>query len=309
MRRTAMGRRAFLTVAAGAASAAIGVPYLPTPSTPEPYLLRIAVGPAGPTRVLGDQLEALSAGGPVRIQRVDSADQVQNLHLLTRHHVDAALVLADEVTRYVTRYRAVGRLYEAYAQVVVRPDSQVTRIAHLRGARVVAVSDGSGAALTGVRILQAAGLDTHTEVHVTNMPLADSVIALRAQAVDAVIWVGGLPTPELGIPRAARLLDLRDVLGPLRAKYPKFYHPVQINPAIYELPRTYDTVGISELLMVSPRLSNFVVANLTDLLLQHSHQLFSGSAGSQFMDDGSLVDTWPVPLHPGAVQAYRRAHR
>jgi TRAP-type uncharacterized transport system substrate-binding protein len=181
-------RRAFLTLAAGTVPAAIGVPFTAVAPAPDPFLLRIATGPGGPTRVFGDELVAAAAGTPVRIQQVHSPGTEQNLHLLTRHYADAALVLADAITRYVTKYRAVGRLYEAYVQVVVRPDSPVRHIGQLRGARVVTGADGSGASLTGVRVLQAAGLHPGTDVRMSTLPLADSVAALRNRTADAIVW-------------------------------------------------------------------------------------------------------------------------
>jgi TRAP transporter TAXI family solute receptor len=308
----AIGRRAFLTlgvgVGVGVATAAIGVPFIARPPARDPYLLRIATGPVGPSTVFSNELVAAAAGTAVRIRPVHSPGSLQNLHLLTRHDVDAAMVLADAITRYVTNYRAVGRLFEHYVHVVVRPDSPVTHLSQLIGARV-AGADGSGAAQTGVRLLQAVGLRPGTDVQVFSLPLRDSVAALHDRTVDAVIWVGGIPTPELEISHTTRLLDLNDVIAPLRAKYRKFYDRVQISREIYQLPAEYHTVGISALMLVDPHLPDFAVADLTDILLRHSHALSGDSAGSQFMDDGSLINTSPVPLHPGAIQAYRRAHR
>jgi len=304
-----MGRRALLTLAVGTATAAIGAPLTARPPAPDPYLIRIATGPAGPTDVLNNELVAAAAGAAVRIQPVCSAGSLQNLHLLTQHHVDAAMVLTDAITGHETKYCAVAKLFEHYVQVVVRPDSPVRHVGQLRGARVVAGADGSGAALTGTRILQAAGLHPGTDVEVTHLPLQESVAALRNHSVDAIIWIGAIPTPELGIPYTARLVDLDSVIAPLRATYPTLYDRVGITKTVYQLPVEYHLVGISTLLLVNRHVPDFAVESLADLLLQHSHQLLDGSTGSQFMDDGSLINTWPVRLHPGAAQAYRRAHR
>ncbi|MGF6882744.1 TRAP transporter TAXI family solute receptor [Nocardia sp. GAS34] len=308
-RSAGIGRRTFLTLTAGAVSGAIGVPFTTPERDPDPFPIRIAIGSMGPTRMFRDVLVAAAAGSGVRIQEVPSLGAMDNLHLLTGRRVDAALVMADAVTPDITRCRAVGNLYEAYTQVVVRPDSPVRHLADLRGARIMLGAKGSGASLTGMRILQAAGLRPGDDSRVSYLPLENSVAALRDRSVDAVVWLGGIPTPELEISRTTRLLDLDDVTAPLRRRYPSFYDRVQISQDIYQLPAQYHTIGVSVLLVVDPHLPDAAAESLTDLLLRHSHQLVDGSAGSQFMDDGSLIDTWPVRLHPGAIRAYRRAHR
>jgi len=48
---------------------------------------------------------------------------------------------------------------------------------------------------------------------------------------------------------------------------------------------------------------------LVGLLLTDAHALVPDeAAGTQFLDGRSLIETGDIPLHPGAVEAYRRWH-
>lgn len=58
-----------------------------------------------------------------------------------------------------------------------------------------------------------------------------------------------------------------------------------------------------------PRSALPVAAALTDVLVRRATHLVPTSAlGTQFLDARSLISTGSVPLHPGAVVAYRELH-
>lgn len=69
------------------------------------------------------------------------------------------------------------------------------------------------------------------------------------------------------------------------------------------------TIGVSNLLVCRPDLSPAVADALTRLLIQRAGALVPEDvAGTQFLDVRSLIGTGRVPLHPGAVRAYRSLH-
>ncbi|MGQ4480171.1 TAXI family TRAP transporter solute-binding subunit [Streptomyces sp. SAS_276] len=69
------------------------------------------------------------------------------------------------------------------------------------------------------------------------------------------------------------------------------------------------TIGVSNLLVCRPELPRGVAAALTRLLVQRATELVPPNAvGTQFLDGRSLIGTGAVPLHPGAIAAYRALH-
>jgi hypothetical protein len=69
------------------------------------------------------------------------------------------------------------------------------------------------------------------------------------------------------------------------------------------------TIGVPNYLLCQPNLPDAIAQSLVDLLLGDAHALVpEETAGTQFLDGRSLIGTGEVPLHPGAVEAYRRWH-
>lgn len=69
------------------------------------------------------------------------------------------------------------------------------------------------------------------------------------------------------------------------------------------------TIGVANLLLCRPDLPAPVAAALTRVLVRRATRLVPTAAlGTQFLDVRSLISTGVVPLHPGAVAAYRELH-
>ncbi|MFD7995772.1 TAXI family TRAP transporter solute-binding subunit [Streptomyces mexicanus] len=69
------------------------------------------------------------------------------------------------------------------------------------------------------------------------------------------------------------------------------------------------TIGVSNLLVCRPDLDAAVAGALTRLLVLRASALVPGNAvRAQFLDVRSLIGTGGIPLHPGAVAAYRSLH-
>ncbi|WP_405167221.1 TAXI family TRAP transporter solute-binding subunit [Nocardia sp. NBC_01499] len=301
-----MGRRGFLALTGVAAASVAGC----GPSSGGP-LVRLASGEVGGFYYAFAGLLAAAAArvGDVRIERITTSGSQENLTMLARGQVDAALALSDSVGDTTDRMLALGRVYENYLQLVVRSDSSIGSVAALRGTRVSLGADGSGAALTGDRILRVAGLNPETDVQVSHRPLREAMAELTSGAADALLWAGGVPTSVLEIPQRMRLVDMGELAMPMRERFGPVYDRVEVPADAYPGGVAVHTIGVANYLLAAASMPDDVAASIVELLVYQADSLVpTEAAGTQFLDGRSLIGTAPVPLHPGAADVYRRWH-
>ncbi|HYH33413.1 MAG TPA: TAXI family TRAP transporter solute-binding subunit [Pseudonocardia sp.] len=203
---------------------------------------------------------------------------------------------------------AVGRVYENYMQLVVRAEDLATAVGHLAGRQVSLGAVGSGAAVFGDRLLAVAGVTAQ----VTRRPLRDAVAALETGRADALLWSGGVPTPalaDLAARRPVRLLPLVEHLPELRARYGGVYGPVTVPAGAYGAAAPVPTVGVPNLLICTPDLPLETAGAVARTLVAAAPALVPESAaGTQYLDRRAIIGTGDVPLHAGAMVAYRDLH-
>ncbi|WP_181697319.1 TAXI family TRAP transporter solute-binding subunit [Nocardia sp. GTS18] len=301
-----MTRRRMLVLSALASAAVFGC------GTGKRSTVRLASGEDGGFYFAFARLLATAAANEtdtVRIEPVETAGSQQNLRMVAAGEVETALALADSVGDFGNRVLALGRVYENYLQLAVRADSGIEQVADLRGRRVNLGAAGSGAALTGARLLTAAGLDPATDVVTEHRPLREATRALTEGAIDALLWAGGVPTAALTVPDPMRLLDLGALVAPMRAEYGPVYDHVAIPADAYPGSPAVHTIGVTNLLLATATLPDETAAAIVELLLWHADALVPAeAAGTQFLDGRFLIGTGTVPLHPGAAEVYRRWH-
>lgn len=249
---------------------------------------------------------------------------LDNLDLLGEGKVDLALVLSDAAQADTStggpptapmQMRAIGRVYENYLQLVVLADSRIETLAHLAGRTLSLGAGGSGAKLTGGRLLTAAGLTSSAPpaaVIEQHYPLSDAINALKAGHIDALLWSGGVPTPalaELSARRSIRLLPLATALKALQSAHGPVYHSVTVPADAYGPGPEVTTIGVANLLICRPDTDPAVTAIVARVLVTHAARLVPQQVvGTQFLDPRSLIATAGIPLHPGAIAAYRALH-
>ncbi|MEU4806808.1 TAXI family TRAP transporter solute-binding subunit [Actinosynnema sp. NPDC023587] len=297
-----MNRRAFLLGLLATGCAAGGC----TAGGPA-AALSVAAGERGGMYFDFATLLAAQLDPPGRV--VETRGSLANLDLLGSGAAQVALTLADAVGAAdpALRLRALGRVYENYLQLVVRADDPAQHVADLAGRTVSLGAAGSGASLSGERMLGTTGLAT--SVRVEHYRLADAVRALVDRRVDALLWSGGVPTPILAQVADIRLLPLAEVLPGLRAAHGRVYEQVAVPAGVYGAPREVATIGVANLLVCRDSLPDTVAGAVTRTLVSRAAALVPEQAlGTQFLDVRSLIGTTGLPLHPGAAAAYRDLH-
>jgi uncharacterized protein len=307
------GRRTFLALAATALTASCSTEDYEGP----PRTLRIAAGERGGfykefAELLARQLA--EAEGDLDAEVLESTGSITNLEQLSSGHADLGLTLVDAAAaafegappfRRAIPLRAIGRVYENYLQLVVLADSPVRSVTDLDGRKISLGATGSGAALTGGRLLAVSGVDAVVDHHL----LADAVGNLAAGRIDALFWSGGVPTPalaELNDSHPIRLVDLTHHLRDMQDEHGLMYQRVAVPDSGYGHPGSVATIGVANLLVASASLPDQVADAVARTLIERASRLVPPQAlGTQYLDRRSLITTAPVPLHPGAARAYR----
>ena len=278
-----------------------------TPGTPSDELT-IAAGERGGmyfdfATLLAEQLV------DVRGRALETEGSLANLGLLASGEARLALTLADSalVADPALELRALGRVYENYLQLVVREDDPARTPADVAGRSVSLGAEGSGASLSGERLLVALGLTG--SVRVEHLRLGDAAQALADRRIDALLWSGGVPTPTLDRLTGIRLLPLADLVPELRAAHGSVYEQVPVPVGVYGAAREVPTIGVANLLVCRASLPDGVAAAVARTLVSRAAALVPRQTlGTQFLDVRSLIGTAGLPLHPGAAATYRDLH-
>lgn len=234
---------------------------------------------------------------------------VENLERLRAGDIDMGMALADVVERDRQQFVAVARVYENYLQVVVRESAAMQRLSDLRGMRVSLGAARSGGAVTADVLFDAAGLTGQFDAR--NYRLMDSLKALADNEIDALVWSGGVPTPaiaELDGRLPLRMLDIGDLAASMRrvAGYP---YVSRRAPSGGYAPVGVHSIGVPDLLLSRGGTPAEQIAAVIEVIVQDAPQLVPPYVrGLQYLAPPSMIQTGTVPLHPGAVDAYRRLH-
>ena len=280
--------------------------------------VRLAAGDPGGlylafAEVLAQQLRTRYPN--VAVEVLPTEGTVENLARLRSAEVDMGLALADVAERdratgpAQTAPQAVARVYENYLQVIVRDSAPVQRLADLEGLRVSIGPGGSGGAMTSEVLFEAAGFPAR--MNFLRYRLSDGLAGLADGSLDALVWSGGVPTPaitKLAASTPLRMLDIGELAAPMSrlAGYP---YVVRRVPTGDYVPPGIRSLGVPDLLLCRQQTSADLVAAVVNVLATDAPQLVPPYVrGLQYLDAPSMIQTGLIPLHPGAVGAYRRLH-
>jgi TRAP transporter TAXI family solute receptor len=280
--------------------------------------LRLAAGDPGGlylafSRILAEQIHRRYPS--VDVEVVPTAGSVENLALLRSGAVDMGLALADVAERdraigpVPTAPSAVARVYENYLQVIVADNTPVHRVSDLEGARISIGPDGSGASATSHVLISAAGLDGKVELLAYR--LRDALAHLAENSIAALVWSGGVPTPAIAELDAVRPLRIIDIGGLSRrmselSGYPYVLRPV---PTCGYVPPGIRSIGVANLLLCRQGIPTDLVSATVDTLASDAEHLVPPYIrGLQYLDAPSMIQTGFIPLHYGAIDAYRELH-
>jgi TRAP transporter TAXI family solute receptor len=246
---------------------------------------------------------------------LSTAGSVDNLERLAARTADVVFSQVDTAADQLTRTaaddpaspRALARIYDDVVHVVVPAASAATTLADLRGARVSVGAPDSGVRVIAERLVAVAGLSPAGDFQSLQLGINDSVQALASGEIDAFFWVGGLPTrgvTALSEQLPIRLLNLEDLVTPVRAAYP-VYAAGTVPAQTYGIPDPITTLLVRNFLVVRADMPDDVANALVDGLFAAQEQLAAESPAALTIDLRAAIGTQPVPLHPGAERFFR----
>jgi TRAP transporter TAXI family solute receptor len=245
---------------------------------------------------------------------------VDNLTRLGSGDVDIALAFADNAADALhgtgsfmgneVGVRALARLYNNYAHVIVRTDAAIQSIVDMRGRRISTSTHNSGTEVMAKRMLTAAGLNPASDVTTLAMSLGETTTAMAAGSIDGMFWSGGLPTTGVSdLFRQAgakvRFLAVDSLVPALTKLYGAGVYSAAVLPkATYSLSADVPTIAEPNLLVVDANMPNDVAHQLTGLLFQYQTELAAVHPAANDIKRNTAPQTDPVPLHPGAARYY-----
>ncbi|GAA2295695.1 TAXI family TRAP transporter solute-binding subunit [Nonomuraea roseoviolacea subsp. roseoviolacea] len=277
-------------------------------------------GTTGVYYVYGGGLAKQLTSGIANTQATASVTSasVENIKLLATGKADIGFSQADTAADAVNGtgtftqkqpIKAIARIYDNYAHVVVAPGVKAEKVADLKGRRVSIGPPNSGTQVVARRMLEAVGLAPDTDVSKQQLSINESVQAVKDGTIDAFFWVGGLPTAgivDLATSRPdMRMLDTSDALAAMRAKYGEEYVGLDVDLSIYKLKGAIKTVGVANMLLVPDSMNEQLAYDVTRVLYERKAQLAAVHPEASKLDPTLGQQTAPVQLHPGAARYYK----
>ncbi|GAA5181222.1 TAXI family TRAP transporter solute-binding subunit [Rugosimonospora acidiphila] len=246
---------------------------------------------------------------------------VDNLNRLASGNVDVGLVFADNAADSLhgtgtfqgkpQKLRALARIYNNYAHVIVRTDRGIESVADMRSKRISTSTHSSGTEVMAIRMLTAAGLNPTKEVDMLPMSLGETTTAMASGTIDGMFWSGGLPTTGVGdlFRQAAgkvRFLPVDGLIPQLSKLYGAgIYTKATLPKATYGLSADVPTVAEPNMIVVDAGMPSDLAYRLTGLLFDYQSELARVHPVANDILRNTAPDTNPVPLHPGAARFYR----
>ncbi len=208
--------------------------------------------------------------------------------------------------------RTLVVFYPNRMHVVTLAGKGIEKVSDLKGKRMATGSPGSGTEVMSMRLLEALGVDPDKDVKRERLSLAESVNALKDGKVDALTWVGGVPTPGItdvaATPgKTVKLLDHGDAAEPMRKKYGPIYVKNRILANAYPgEARETTNVDVWNLLVVPENADEKLVYQITKTLFEKKDDLVKVHKDASFLAlDMQMSGASPLPFHPGALRYFR----
>ena len=254
-----------------------------------------------------------------------TAASVDNLKFIRDHKADMAFTTADTLADGINGtgafkdtklpIRAIAVLYKNYTHVITLASSPIKTIKDLKGKVVSLGSPGSGTQVTGMRVLEAFGLNPETDIKQQSLGVSESADALKDGKIDAFFWNGGLPTAGiLDLSHTAgitiRVISNDSVLSKLQEKYGKaLYLPGVVPKSMYAgMDADAGVVSIPNLLVVHADMDANLVYEITKAMFEHKAEIVAIHPEAANLSLETAVVGSPADFHPGAIRYYEEQH-
>ena len=262
-------------------------------------------------RVAGFQVTAEVTGGSVdNVKLVGAGDA--DIGLST---IDSAVDGVKGVGAYKDtgpqKIQAIAVLYDSFVHIVTRADAKITKVAQMKGKRVSVGSAGSSTEAIADRMLEAGGLNPMKDVTRENLSVAESVASLKDGKIDALFWIGGLPTSAItdlvttGNVKVV-FVPAGDLMAPLNKKYPNLYRSFTLPKTVYAgTPADVPGVGISNIMFVSAGMKAETVEKVLKGIFDNLAEVQKIHPEAKTLTLNGAAAKTAIPFHPAAIAFYK----
>jgi uncharacterized protein len=289
--------------------------------------VRMSIGTGGTGGVyypLGGGLAALLSKYVPSIEATAevTAGSIANLQLIGVGKSEMGFTMADSAwdayngldkfKDHKVGLRTLAVFYPNRMQVVTVEGTGIRKMADLKGKRISTGAPASGTEVMSMRLLEASGLDPIKDVSRERLSVAESVNALKDGKIDALTWVGGVPTPALTDLAATPgkkivLVDHGDAAEGMRTKFGPIYVKNRILANSYPgEARETTNVDVWNLLVVPEKADEKTVYEITRTLFEKKDELVKVHKDASFLELGNqMTGASPIPFHPGALRYFK----
>ena len=251
-----------------------------------------------------------------------TAGSIANLQLIGAGRSELAFTMADaawDAANGLDKFsgkkvglRTMAVFYPNRMHVVTVESTGINKFADLKGKRVSTGAPASGTEVMAMRLIEAHGLDPNKDMTRERLSVAESVSALKDGKIDALFWVGGVPTPSITDLAATpgkkiKLIDHGDGAENMRKKIGPIYVKNKILANAYPGQAT-DTsnVDVWNLLVVPENADEQLVYNITKTLFEKKDELVKVHKDAQFLDlANQTTSASPIPFHAGSIRYFK----
>jgi len=208
--------------------------------------------------------------------------------------------------------RTLVVFYPNRMQVVTVDGKGIEKFADLKGKRISTGAPASGTEVMSMRLLEAHGIDPNKDVTRERLSVGESVSALKDGKIDALMWVGGVPTPGLTDLAATpgkkiKLIDHGDGAEGMRKKYGPIYVKNRILANAYPgETRETTNVDVWNLIVVPENADEKLVYDITKTMFEKKDELVKVHKDASFLSlDTQMTGASPIPFHPGALRYFK----
>ena len=212
----------------------------------------------------------------------------------------------------LSRLRLIANLYAESIHIVVRKDSDIRKVADLRGKRVALDEVGSGSLISARRVLLAYGLK-ESDLKPDYIKPNQAGDRMLAGSLDAFFFTGGVPAKVIAELAASavgiRLLPIDGAVAQrLRADNPFLFNDSIAAEAYPGVPAT-PTLAVGAQWVASESVDAELVYQITKALFSGAAQkaLAAGHAKGASITLANAVLGAGMPFHAGALRFYKES--
>ena len=288
---------------------------------------RISIGTGGTGGVyypLGGGLAALLSKyvNGVEATAEVTAGSIANLQLIGGGKSEVGFTMADAAwDAYQGLDKFTGKKVALRTMVVFYPNRMhvvsiegkgINKFTDLRGKRVSTGAPASGTEITAMRLIEAYGMDPNKDMTRERLSVAESVNALKDGKIDALFWVGGVPTPSITDLAATpgvkiKMIDHGDGAENMRKKIGPIYMKNKILAKAYPGQDADSTnIDVWNLLVVPENADEKLVYEITRTMFEKKEELVKVHKDASFLElANQTTNASPIPFHPGAIRYFK----